>query len=194
LRTSRRALLRFGVAAAVLTVAGCSDGTASTQGVTAPAPALSAGQAGFFGGTDLAWIEINIAMDEQLLPLLALAPAKGSDPAVRAYAAAVESFTNAELATLRMLHDQARLPAENPHEGMPMPGMVTPEQVTAAQATGGASFDKTVVELIEAHLTQGTSLATSETKAGVEPQTLALAATVLSTRAKALKDAKDLSQ
>jgi uncharacterized protein (DUF305 family) len=194
LRTSRRNLLRAGSIATILAMAGCDDGSAAgSAAVTAPAPALSAGQAGFFGGTDLAWVEINIAMDEQLLPLLALVPGKAAGADVKAYAAGVESFTNAELATLRKLHDQAKLPAENPHEGMPMPGMVTPEQVTEAGAASGAAFDRLLVKRVRAHLEQGTSLATSEEKAGVEPQTLALARQVLTTRATAIRQAGTLS-
>jgi Domain of unknown function (DUF305) len=154
LRTSRRHLLRAGSIAALLAVAGCASGNATT---TAPAaPALSAGQAGFFGGTDLAWVEINIAMDEQLLPLLALVPAKAASADVKAYATSVE-------------------------------------QVTQAGAASGAGFDKLLLKRVREHLEQGTSLATSEEKAGVEPQTLALAKLVLTTRATAIQQADALS-
>jgi uncharacterized protein (DUF305 family) len=193
LRTSRRNLLRAGSIAALLAMTGCADATAAPGPAGTPAPALSAGQPGFFGGTDLAWVEINIAMDEQLLPLLALAPGKAVSADVKAYAAGVETFTRTELAGLRQLHDQAKLPAVNPHEGMPMPGMVTPEQVTEAGAASGTAFDKLLVKLVRAHLEQGTSLAGSEQKAGVEPQTLALAKLVLSSRATAIKQADALS-
>ena len=187
---SRRALLcaLAGGAAAVVTLAGCDSGSAAPK----PTPALSAGQAGFFGGTDLAWVEINIAMNEQLQPLLALAPGKAS-PAAQAFAAQVQGFTDQELSALRQLHDQAKLPSENPHEGMPMPGMVTPEQVSEAKAASGAAFDKLLLQRLKAHFDQGTSLATSEEKAGVEPQTLALAKQVLSHRADALKQLSGLT-
>ena len=192
-RPIRTTITAMGLSAALsFPLAGCSDGTAATT-PAAPAPALSAGQAGFFGGTDLAWIEINIAMDEQLLPLLALAPTKASAAGVKDYAASVQTFTQTELATLRALHNQAKLPAENPHEGMPMPGMVTPEQVTQAAAATPAAFDKKLVELIKAHVNQGVSLARSEEKAGVEPQTLALAEQVLTNRATATEQAAALS-
>ena len=188
---SRRSLLcTLTGAMAIAAAAGCDDGTTA---VTAPTPALSAGEAGFFGGTDLAWVEINIAMNEQLQPLLALAPAQASRAAVKAFAAQVQAFTERELATLRQLHDQAKLPAENPHEGMPMPGMVTPSQVSAAKAAAGRAFDKLLLQDVKAHLEQGTSLATSEEKAGVEPQTRALASQVLSARATALKQLTGLT-
>lgn len=191
--TSRRTLLRAmaggGALVGLFGVAGCSDGTGAANGRTGATAtaAPSAGQPGFFGGTDLAWVEINIAMNEQLLPLLALAPSKASEAGVKAYAGRVDAFSEQELATLRRLHDQAKLPSENPHEGMPMPGMVTSEQLAQAKAAAGAAFDKLLLQHLRAHLEQGTSLAKSEEKAGVEPQTLALAKQVLTNRAAALK-------
>lgn len=182
---SRRTLLRAvaggGALGGVFGAAACGDGkSAATE-------APSAGQAGFFGGTDLAWVEINIAMNEQLLSLLALAPTKASSADVKSFVSQVDMVAEQELATLRQLHDQAKLPSENPHEGMPMPGMVTPQQVAAAKAATGAAFDKLLLQHVRAHLEQGTSLAESEKKAGVEPQTLALAKQVLTNRATALK-------
>ena len=163
---------------------GTSACDAGTTAPTPPAAASSAapGSAGFFGGTDLAWVEITIAMNEELLPLLDLAPARGEDPALRALAAEVKAGHEQELGALRALHDQARLPSENPHKGMPMPGMVTPDQVTEAAATKGAAFDELLGRHLRAHFEQGRKLAGSEEKAGVEPQTKALAAQVISSR------------
>jgi uncharacterized protein (DUF305 family) len=179
-----RAAAGGGALVGLFGAAGCGDGK-NGKGAATAAP--SAGQPGFFGGTDLAWVEINIAMNEQLLPLLALAPTKTSDADVKTYASQVDAFSGQELTTLRQLRDLAKLPTENPHEGMPMPGMVTPEQVVAAKAATGAAFDKLLLQHVRAHLEQGTSLAKSEEKAGVEPQTLALAKQVLTNRATALK-------
>jgi uncharacterized protein (DUF305 family) len=185
LRAPHRRMLACALAG-LLGTAACGAPAAAPP--SPPAPAASSGAAGFFGGTDLAWVEINIAMNEQLLPLLELAPAHSDDQAVRAYAAQLAAATNDELSALRRLHDEAQLPAQNPHEGMPMPGMVTPEQVTAAAATRGPAFDKLLVEHVKAHLAQRTSLAGSEQKAGLEPRTKALADTVLTNNAGALKD------
>jgi uncharacterized protein (DUF305 family) len=153
----------------------------------------SSGAPGFFGGTDLAWVEITIAMDEQLMPLLDLVPAHSSSPAVKTLVAQVKASHQQELGTLRKLRDQARLPTENPHEGMPMPGMVTPDQVSAAAAVTGPSFDALLRQRLTEHLTQGVSLAKSEEKAGIEPQTLALAAQVLSNRSAYLPKVAQIS-
>ncbi|MFI5936530.1 DUF305 domain-containing protein [Actinoplanes sp. NPDC051494] len=147
----------------------------------APAP-VSATAAAVFGGTDLAWIEITVAMDEQLLPLLDLAPTNSSGPAAKSLFAEVKALHEDELTNLRALHTEAGLPAENQHKGMPMPGMVTPEQVAEAAPLKGAEFDTFVAEKLKAHFDQGVNLAGSEGKAGVEPRTRALAEKVISSR------------
>ena len=182
--------------AGVLGVAGCSATPSPPSAAPSPPPAAQVSSqpaAMAFGGTDRAWIEINIAMDEQLLPLLELASARASAPTVRDLALQVKAFTDTELDTLRQLHSRAALPAENPHKGMPMPGMVTPEQVTTAGALSGAAFDKAVVQHVKGHLEQSHRLAVSEEKSGVEPQTRELAAEVLRTRSETLAALRKLS-
>jgi uncharacterized protein (DUF305 family) len=190
-----RTLLLAGVlGVAGCTAAGCSTTPSAPAAVPPTVQVSSQPAAVAFGGTDRAWIEINIAMDEQLLPLLELASARASEPAVRDLLAQVKAFTDAELGTLRQLHTLAALPAENPHKGMPMPGMVTSEQVVAAGKLTGDAFDKAVVQHVEAHLEQSQKLAVSENKSGVEPQTRELAAEVLRTRSQTLSAISDLSR
>lgn len=163
----------------------CLVTTAALTGCTGvptpatPSPVVVSSPATAFGGTDRSWIEINVAMDEQLLPLLGLI---GPDSALHEVAEQVRAFTDAELAELRRLHDEAGLPAENPHKGMPMPGMVTPADVTEATTLRGKELDTMLRECLRAHLEQGRKLAESERTAGVEPRTVALAARIVETR------------
>lgn len=164
--------------AALLGMAGCVGSDASSGAGTATVAANAR-----FGGTDLAWIEINIAMDEQLLPLLELAPKQTGDAAMQALALQVKAVTDAELGTLHALHDAAGLPAQNQYKGTPLPGMVTPDQVTQAATLNGAKFNALLVRQIKAHLEQSQNLAQSEQKSGVESQTRALALNVIRTRA-----------
>ena len=182
-RRSRRAAIPVAglltIAAALTGVAGCDKGDdRSTPPATAPSAA--------FGGTDLAWIEITIAMDEEMQPLLALVPQHSRDAKTQALAARVQAFTGPELARLRTLHDEAGLPSQNPHEGMTMPGMVSADVVKQASALSGAAFDTLVREQIAAHLKQGQNLAASEEKAGTDSRTRALASDVMHTRTQAL--------
>jgi hypothetical protein len=170
---------------------GAASGTVSGAGSGAVSGAASGTLSGAdFGGTDLAWIEINIAMDEELLPLLDLAPANSSSAALKKLSAQVEEFTTEELGTLRKLHDEAGLPPENPHEGMPMPGMVTPALLATATAQRGAAFDTVLAKSLREHLDQSHRLAASEQSAGAESRTKALAARILQTRSVALDDLK----
>jgi uncharacterized protein (DUF305 family) len=191
--------MEFSVGVALRAVAGsCLPAlllavTACDPGASPAAPAVvtssaAPGSPGFFGGTDMAWVEITIAMDEELMPLLDLAATHSSNPRVQTLAVEVKTGHEKELGVLRNLRDQAKLPTENPHEGMPMPGMVTPEQVRQAAAARGAAFDKLLVRHLEAHLRQGVKLAGSERQAGVEPQTRSLADQVITTRTRLLKD------
>ena len=132
-----------------------------------------------FGGTDRSWIEITIAMDEQLLPLLALV---GPESALYETSQQVKDFTEEELVELRRLYGEAGLPTENPHTGMPMPGMVTAGDITAATRVRGEKFDGLVRERLRAHLEQSLRLAGSEQSAGLETRTVALAARISETR------------
>ncbi|MEV6636071.1 DUF305 domain-containing protein [Actinoplanes sp. NPDC051470] len=165
--------------ALVLLMAGlCACDSPASPAVPPPPAAPSTS----FGGTDRAWIEINIAMNEELTPLLELAGEQSRDNAVKGIASQVNDVNVRDLTELRALHDAAGLPAENPHKGMPMPGMVTPEVVTRAAAAEGAAFDQIFREQVRAHLDQGVKLAKSETTAGVEPRTKALAERMISDR------------
>ena len=182
---SRRFLACLVAIAALSGNAGC-DKPAPTGAQPAPTS--------MFGGTDLAWIEISIAMDVEVVPLLDLASTRAADAGVRRLAADLETSAVGELVMLRQLHDAARLPARNPHEGMPMPGMVTADQVAAAGHATGHAFDALLLSDVTAHLNQGFRLATSETKAGVEPRTLALARRVLASRTAFLRRVAPLTR
>jgi hypothetical protein len=156
-----------------------------------PAPAAATPSAvSPFGGTDRAWISITTAMDEDLLPLLALVPDHSGSSDVQALALQVQAFTNAELTELHSLRDAAGMPRVNQHKNMQMPGMVTADQVTKTAKLTGKAFDTTVTTAIKAHLEQSEQLATSEDKSGVEPQTRALALQVLRTRQTVLESMK----
>ncbi|GIH19714.1 DUF305 domain-containing protein [Rugosimonospora africana] len=139
-----------------------------------------------FDATDRAWIEITIAMDEQVRPLLDLVPGRYADRTVPALAGQVRAIIDTELPTLRLLHDQADLPAQNPHAGMLMPGLVTADQVARAATLRGAEFDAFAVATLREYLAHGADLARSETKNGQESRTKALATTAIGTRTHAV--------
>jgi uncharacterized protein (DUF305 family) len=132
-----------------------------------------------FTATDRAWIEITMAMDEQLVPMLDLVDSHTGSAAVRDLREKADASTRSELSELRRLHDQAGLPAENPHQGMEMPGMVSANQVAHAGALREADFDDYFKKCLREHLAQTGRLALGEKSSGKEPQTVSLASRVL---------------
>jgi hypothetical protein len=162
----------------LLPLAACGHQSAA---VVTPPPVTS------FGGTDLAWIEINIAMNDQLLPLLQLVPDHHADPALTTACAQLQTAATAEQATLHRLHDQAGLPSENPHEGMTMPGLVPADAVTSAAKLSGPPFTAALKSQLKPYLEQSRRLAQDEQRAGTDPQTKALAAQTATTRDKVLR-------
>ncbi len=159
-------------------VGGCATGLHNHSGnptanTSAPTAASS------FTTTDRAWLEITIAMDEQLVPMLDLVDSHTGTAAVRDLGEKADASTKSELLDLRRLYDQAGLPAENPHKGMEMPGMVSSNQLTHAGALREADFDDYFKKCLRDHLDQKKRLALGEKSSGKEPQTVSLASRVL---------------
>jgi uncharacterized protein (DUF305 family) len=161
--------------AALVLSAGCGAGQPQ-----APAPAPIA--ASEFGGTDLAWVELMIPMDEQLLPVLDLVQGKAAEPRLVQLAGELRAVYDTELPRLRALSDQAGLPTDSPHKGHKMPGLVDGDRLAALRAGTGAEFDQQAVDVLREHLTQLTSLAGSELTNGTSPAVKALARQVAQTR------------
>ncbi|MFJ1768469.1 DUF305 domain-containing protein [Amycolatopsis sp. NPDC088138] len=154
----------------------CAGGCATSNPSTSTSTPTAASS---FTATDRAWIEINIAMDEQLVPMLALVGSHTGSAAVRDLGEKADASTKSELLDLRRLHDQADLPAENPHKGMEMPGMVSSNQITHAGALRDTDFDSYFKKCLRDHLDQTGRLALDENSSGKEPQTVSLASRVL---------------
>ncbi|GAA1509592.1 DUF305 domain-containing protein [Kribbella lupini] len=146
-----------------------------------------------FNSTDLAWIELMIPMDDQLLRVLDLGQKQASTPALRAFAAQLSTGHRAEVTRLTALRTTSGLPVRNPHEGHDMPGMMTePEIETLTQSTGG-SFDQSFKKNLKEHLDQTIILARSSTSAGKSPETKKLAASIQTSRAAQLKQLAAIS-
>ncbi len=127
-------------------------GCAAAGETAAPAPVVPATTgAGQFGLTERAFVELEIATDEQAVKLLDLGAAKISG-ALQALAGEIAAARRAELAALRGLLDSAGLTYVNNHEGHDMPGMPTPDELAelANAPAPGAVF----VRLLRAHLAE----------------------------------------
>ncbi|WP_432948558.1 DUF305 domain-containing protein [Kribbella sp. CA-253562] len=170
----------------------CGSSAASPPPTPAPAGTPSATASVWdidpsFNATDLAWIELMIPMDQQLLRVLALGEKQAADPAVRAFAGQVAAGHRAELDRLVALRTRSRLPVRNPHEGHDMPGMITEPEIVALGKATGAAFDATFLKNLKEHLDQSIVLARGITKDGKDPEGKKLAASIVTTRTTQLK-------
>ncbi|WBB69446.1 DUF305 domain-containing protein [Micromonospora sp. WMMD812] len=159
---------------------GATGPSASAGTSAAPAGAPDGGTTGgTFSATDVAWLQLTVAMSERLQPVLDLVPDRTTDPAWRRLAARVDDACGADLVRSRRLLAESGAPETNPHEGHDMPGMVTAEELTTLRDTTGPRFHRLVAAHLRAHLTQAVRIARAEQQAGANPATKALAATVV---------------
>jgi uncharacterized protein (DUF305 family) len=166
---------RSAVTAALLAtlVAGCGSTAPPADPAGPPPVAVTASSS--FNGTDLAWIQLMIPMNQQQLPVLRLAADRNGDPAVRQLTAQIRDSHQRELAELRALFARTGLPDDNPHAGHDMPGLVNEAKLASLSATSGPEFEKRWRELLREHLDQRASLARSEQQSGVDPEATELA-------------------
>ncbi|GIJ81111.1 protein of unknown function [Micromonospora phaseoli] len=174
---------------AVLLAAGCSAGSPQVAGpspASAPPPVAPTseavppqGSSGPFGATDIAWLQLTVAMAERLLPVLDLVPARTTDRAWRRLAARVEASHRADLARSHRLLGVSGAPATNPHEGHDMPGMVTEDELATLRSATGKTFHRLLAGHLRAHLSQSVRIAAAAQRGGIHPATTALAAAVV---------------
>ncbi|NEA37172.1 DUF305 domain-containing protein [Streptomyces sp. SID13031] len=185
---TRAALPCTAVLLAVLTGCGSSASVSSpppAPPASAPTPTASVTKWDIdpsFNATDLAWIELMIPMDEQLLRVLGLAEKQAADPAVKKFATEVAAGHKTELAQFVALRARSRLPVRNPHEGHDMPGMMTEPEIVTLGGTKDQGFDPLFEKNLQEHLDQSIVLARSITTDGKDAATKKLAASIIATR------------
>ncbi|WBQ03079.1 DUF305 domain-containing protein [Kribbella sp. CA-293567] len=145
-----------------------------------------------FNATDLAWIELAIPMDEQLLQVLRIAEKQATSPATKKFASELAAGHRTELAQFVELRTRSRLPVRNPHKGHDMPGMMTEPEVATLAKTTGPAFDPLFEKNLKEHLDQSIVLAKSITTEGSDPAAKKLAASIITTRAGQLKQLSGL--
>jgi uncharacterized protein (DUF305 family) len=168
------------VLAAVLLLGACTEEAKPAVQPAAAGPGSAA--ATDFGGTDVAWVQLMIPMDEQLLPVLDLVPERTADPVLSRLAADLRARYTTELQQLKALRTRAGLDDSNPHAGHRMPGLVDADTLAAIGGTSGAEFDRKVTECLRAHLDQLANLARSELTNGTSPAVKDLAKQVSDSR------------
>ncbi|MEU9473969.1 DUF305 domain-containing protein [Streptomyces avermitilis] len=158
--------------------AGTPGGATVTGSSSAGATGGAAGTTGTFSTTDIAWLQLLIAMDDQTRSILELAPRHGGESALKAWAAGVARDNRSHLTALRELLAATGVPDDNPHEGHDMPGMVNAEELKALGNATGSQFDGLLRSAVREHLTHVERLSIELRKNGSDPKVRKLAATV----------------
>ncbi|MEV0721052.1 DUF305 domain-containing protein [Asanoa sp. NPDC050611] len=179
--TCRRAVLALVPLALVGGWAGGCSAPDRTAPGAAGSPSVSAGDPAAGSGpntTDIAWLQLLIAMNERLLPLFDLVPSRSGDPAVQLYASVARQARQAELDSLRKLATGITMPTDNPHLQHDMPGMPTAAQRAEMTRSSGKAFDRGFAAAMIAHLDQTSRLCTGEQNAGADPAFRSLATSI----------------
>ncbi|MEU8152222.1 DUF305 domain-containing protein [Micromonospora sp. NPDC048986] len=134
-------------------------------------------------GTDDAFIQLLIPMNEGALALIDQLDTRPVDPSLRTLLGEVRKAHQAELRDLRGLLAAGNTAELNIHEGHQMPGMVTEASLAELRATSDAEVSSRAAGLIRAHLAQTVVLCRGEQTAGGSPEVTALAGRIQQARA-----------
>ena len=145
-----------------------------------------------FNSADLAWIELMIPMDEQLLQVLGMAEKQAADPALRAFATAVAGGHRDDVEKLKLNRTRSGMPVRNPHVGHDMPGMMTEAEIVALGKTSGPAFDQLFAKNLKEHLDESIALAKGIGTNGKDAAVKYLAESIRTSRSAQLKQLASL--
>ncbi|MEV1159893.1 DUF305 domain-containing protein [Micromonospora chokoriensis] len=162
-----------------------ADRSAAVPSSTAGSPAAVPTAPVVLNGTDDAFIQLLIPMNEGALALIDHVDTRppGADPSLRALLGDLRQAHQAELRDLRGILAAGNVPELNIHEGHQMPGMVTTASLDELRATPDAEVPSRAVALLRAHLAQTVVLCRGEQTAGGSPELKALAGRIQQARA-----------
>ncbi|MET8360507.1 DUF305 domain-containing protein [Micromonospora sp. NPDC005171] len=136
-------------------------------------------------GTDDAFIQLLIPMNEGAVALIDQLDTRptDADPSLWTLLGELRKAHQAELRDLRGLLAAGNVPELNIHAGHQMPGMVTDVSLAELRAAPDAEVSSRAAALIRAHLAQTVVLCRGEQTAGGSPELKALAGRIQQARA-----------
>ncbi|MEU8386925.1 DUF305 domain-containing protein [Micromonospora sp. NPDC048842] len=162
---------------------GRTDQAPAASSVAASSAAAAPTASVVLNGTDDAFIQLLIPMNEGALALIDQLDTRPADPSLRTLLGEVRKAHQAELRDLRGLLAAGNVPELNIHEGHQMPGMVTQASLAELRAASDAEVSSRAADLIRAHLAQTVVLCRGEQTAGGSPELKALAGRIQQARA-----------
>jgi uncharacterized protein (DUF305 family) len=163
---------------------GRTDHTPAVPPAAARSVAASPTAPVVLNGTDDAFIQLLIPMNEGALALIDQLDTRPTetDPSLRTLFGEVRKAHQAELRDLRGLLAAGNVPELNIHEGHQMPGMVTEAGLAELRAAPDAEVPSRAAALLRAHLAQTVVLCRGEQTAGGSPELKALAGRIQQAR------------
>ncbi|MFG1648559.1 DUF305 domain-containing protein [Micromonospora sp. NPDC049275] len=174
-----------GTLAATALAVGLTRGASHVDPAAAPTSVTPTPASVLLNGTDDAFIQLLLPMNEGALALLDDLDARPSaaDPALRAVLGDIRAAHRAESVQLRRLLAAGNRLEQNIHAGHQMPGMVTDAALAELRAAPEAEVRSRAVGLLRAHLAQTVVLCRGEQTAGGSPEVKTLAGRIREVRA-----------
>lgn len=185
-RTRVTSVLAASTAAAALVIAGCSDNdsmsgmdhsASSTPAVTS-APAARTD----FNDADITFLQMMYPHHAQAVDMAKLVPSRSQNQQLQTLAANVEQAQAPEMQQITTLLQSFGKPAPTAgsgHAGHTMPGMMSPDQMTALQAASGPDFDRQWLTMMIEHHTGAVAMAETELANGTNTESKTLARTII---------------
>jgi uncharacterized protein (DUF305 family) len=201
--TSMKAVILAAAAAAALTVAGCSDNTSDTS--TSPTTASSTGMSGSmpgmdhggssasaaspsgtrsdFNDADVMFLQMMYPHHAQAIDMAKLVPSRSQNQQVIKLAQNIEKAQGPEMIQMTGLLNSFGKPAPTADSGhmdeMPMPGMMTAEQMTTLTKLSGVAFDRMWLQMMIDHHTGAITMSNTELSDGTNADAKKMAEAII---------------
>ncbi|WP_043666198.1 DUF305 domain-containing protein, partial [Nocardia vulneris] len=172
---------------AALFAAGCGDDDSTTMpgmdhGSSSTAASSSAPAARTdFNDADVTFLQMMYPHHAQAVEMAQLVPSRSRNPQLQALATGVEQAQAPEMQQITTLLQSFGKPAPGTggHAGHNMPGIMTPEQMSALQAASGPDFDRQWLTMMIEHHTGAIAMAETELADGTNGDAKALARSII---------------
>ncbi len=178
-----RSILAAAAAAAAI-LAGCGSGSGTPAVPAAPATSSPSGASSVtFNDQDVTFASDMIVHHRQAVEMAGLAPGRTTTPDVLALAAEIAAAQTPEIHAMSDSLSGWGHPVPEDMAGMDMsgdmPGMMSVADMSALERLKGAEFDRQLVTMMIAHHEGALTMATTETQAGRDVQTMEFAEKVV---------------
>lgn len=124
---------------------------------------------------DATFVQMMIVHHRQAVQMADLAATRAGNPQVRSLAERISAAQKPEIDVMLAWLAARRLPENTDHDHTTMPGMQSPEAVTALTAATGPDFDKRFVTMMTAHHEGARQMATDVLRGGSDQTLLEMA-------------------